>query len=170
MARVTATAARSHGWTRTALAELKELQRNSAQLQPAVSLIRYDTLPAFLGASDHALVVAELTTLRELYATLREQQRSHAAMLWIASIEEQSRNIIAFSKQKCVDVLAQFERHPPDLRSIELEKVAGIRALVERRLDELDISDLIGRVAAMPEAKRTLLLEQLNSLYQDERA
>jgi len=91
-------------------------------------------------------------------------------MLWIASIEEQCRNTIAFSKQKCVDVLAQFERHPPDLGPIELEKAVGLRALVERRLDELDISDLIGRVAAMPEAKRKLLLEQLNNLYQDERA
>ena len=166
VARVTAAAVRSNGWTSTALAELKELQRNSAQLLSALSLSRYDTLPSFLGASDDALVAAELTTLHELREALREQERSRTAMLWIASIEEQCRNAIAFSKQKCVDFLAQFERHPPDVGPIELEKVANLRALVERRLDELDISDLIGRIAAMPESKRKLLLEQLNNLYQ----
>ena len=151
------------------LAELKGLQRNSAQLLSAESLTRYDSLPVFLGASDHAVVVEELTTLRVLYAAQREQERSQTVKLWIASVEEKSRNTIAFSKQKCLDVLAQFERHPPDLRSIELEKVAGLRALVVRRLDELDISDLIERVAEMPESKRKLLLQQLNNLYQEER-
>ena len=170
VARLSAVAARSQGWTRIALAELNSLQLNSAQSVSAEALRRYDTLPLFLDASDHAIVVEKLTTLRELYATLREQERSTAATLWIASIEEQSRNSAVFSKEKCVDVLAQLEQHPPDLRTIELEKMAGFRALVERRLDELDLSDLIGRVAAMPESKRKLLLEQLNNLYQNERA
>lgn len=169
-ARATSAAFRSNGWTRTALAELNELQRNHAQLLSEDSLSRYDPLPVFLDASDHALLIAELTTLRESRAALRERERSRRAMLWIVQMEEKSRNTIDFSKQKCVDVLAQFERHPPDLGSTDLEKVAGLRALVERRIDELDISDLMGRVAAMPQVKRKLLLEQLNNLYLEERA
>jgi hypothetical protein len=166
--RVAAAVDRSVGWTRTALAELKGLQLDSAQLLAAESLKRYDTLPTFLGATDHAMVVAELTTLRALRAALYERERSSVVRVWVESMEEQSQNSTALPKQKCLDLLAQLERHPPNLLEIELERVAGLRTLVERRLDALDISDLLGRVAAMPESKRKLLLEQLINLYQEE--
>jgi hypothetical protein len=167
-ARVNAATERSQVWTRNALTELKEMQLNSDQLMSVESLRHYDTLPLFLGASDSSKLVAELTKLRELSEGLREQQRLSAATLWFTSMEKQCVNIVVFSKPMCVDILAQLERYPPALRPIELEKVVGLREIVERRLDEIDLSDLIARVAAMPTSVRKLLLDQLNNLYPHE--
>lgn len=168
VARVNTATERSHVWTRNALAELKGLQTNSAQLVSTESLKHYDTLPLFLGACDSATLVAELTTLRELSDNLREQQRLSAVMMWLNSMEKQCVNIAGFSKPICVDVLTQLERHPVTLRVVELEKVVGMRAIVERRLDEIDLSDLIARVASMSQSVRKLLLEKLNNLYPHE--
>lgn len=165
VARVNAASERSYVWTRSALAELKGLQLHSAQLMSVESLKHYDTLPLFLGASDRATLVAELTTLRDLSESLHEQERLSAATLWITSIEKQCVNMADFSKAVCVDLLAQLERHPATLRAFELEKVVGMRAVVERRLDEIDLSDLMARVAAMSKSVRKRLLEQLNNLY-----
>ena len=165
IARVKAATERSRLWTRNALAELKGLRASSAQLLSTESLKHYDTLPPFLGVSDRATLVAELTTLHDLSESLREQDRLRAATLWIASMEKQCVNLANFSKAVCVDFLAQLERHPAKLREVELEKVVGMRSIVERRLDEIDLSDLISRVAAMSKSVRKLLLEQLKTLY-----
>lgn len=163
--RVNAVTERSRLWTRNALAELNGLQANSAQLVSAESLKHYDTLPPFLGAPDRATLVAELTKLRELSESLREQQRWSAVMMWLSSMEKQCLNIAGSSKAVCVEFLALLERHPVELHTDELEKVAGLRTIVERRLDEIDLSDLIARVAAMSKSVRKLLLEQLKKLY-----
>ncbi len=167
LARVTAAKARSSGWTRNALAELKGLQMKTDQLFSAEPLERYATLPVFLCASDSAMVVMETTRLRELYLAVREKARSETIRLWIESIEEQGSDSGALTKEKCSDILSQFDRHPLNLQLVEQQRLADLRLRVERRLDEIDISDLIGRVIAMPESKRKQLLEQLSSLYQE---
>ena len=110
------------------------------------------------------MVDAELAMLTELSAALREHDRLKSAMQWISSIETQCQNVSAFSKAVCVDVLTQLEQHPKTLRAIELEKVVKMRTIVERRLDEIDLSDLIARVAAMSKSVRRRLFEQLDSL------
>ena len=165
IARVKAATERSRLWAHNALAELKGLRANSAQLVSAESLKHYDTLPPFLGTSDRATLVAELTTLRDMSESLRELERLGAANLWIASMEKQCVNLANFSKAFCADVLAQLERHPAKLRAVELEKVVGMRSMVERRLDEIDLSDLIARIVAMSETVRKRLLEQLKQMY-----
>lgn len=168
VARVNAATERSQAWTRNALAELKGLQTNPAQLMSAESLKHFDKLPLFLGTSDSATLVEKLNKLRELSEGLREQQRMSAASLWCTSMEKQCVNIAGFSKPMCAEVLTQLEQHPATLRAVELEKVVGMRAIVERRLDEIDLSDLLARVAVMPKSVRKQLLEQLNNLYRQE--
>lgn len=164
IARVKGATERSRLWTGNAIAELKRLQTDSAQLMSTEALKHYDTLPLFLSATDRAMVVAELAMLTELSEALREHDRLKSAMQWISSIETQCLNVSAFSKAVCVDVLTQLEHHPKTLRAIELEKVVEMRTIVERRLDEIDLSDLIARVAAMSKSVRKRLFEQLDSL------
>jgi len=164
-ARVNAATERSHVWTGNALAELKGLKENSAQLVSIESLKHYESLPLFLGARDRATLVAELTMLCELSESLREQQRLSAVTLWLNSMEKQYMNMAESSKAVCIEALAQLERQPAALRTFELDRVAGLRTIVERRLDEIDLSDLMARVAAMSKLVRKKLLEQLIKLY-----
>lgn len=62
-------------------------------------------------------------------------------------------------------MLAKLQNHPVYVSATELERFDEVRKLIERRLDELDISDLIARVDAMSSSTRQLLLQKLLVRY-----
>lgn len=157
---------RSNMWTAAALEEVSRWRANPVRLVAEGLPALCASLPDFLTQQDRLRVAGEIEPLRQVLAQALETQRARDAAAWIAQLQATAGDTATLSKQKCVDVLAKLQNHPVYVSATELERFDEVRKLIERRLDELDISDLIARVDAMSPSMRELLLQQLLVRYQ----
>jgi hypothetical protein len=154
----------SRVWTVAALEELAALQGKPEQLAEQGISDKFSTLPAQLSSNDRAQIAVKLDALFMTRAQAIEQARAAKAAAWIAQFQGQQASVSTMSKGACSALLSALEACPSNVLPDEFALLADLKTCVERRLDELDISDLVNRISAMSPEKRAQLLQQLRLL------
>ena len=97
----------------------------------------------------------------------RERERVAKSAAWVGDLQEQATSLHSLSARDCAKLLSALQACPPYVLSGEFDQLVDLKRHVQGRLDELDISDLVERINAMPAEKRHLLLERLRVLDQE---
>lgn len=164
-AQIASLEARSSSWIAAALEEIKALRSNPKRLLKEDGLARISTLPVFLSDKAKTDFQNELAEIQCLRASLLEQERLGRANSWLTSMESKIDDVKALTKEQCVRFLTELNDYPEYVQPSEVDRLSPLRTRVERRLDEIDVTDLLLRIEAMPADRRHLLVKQLMERY-----
>ena len=162
-ARETLARQNSSVWAIAALEELTVLKSKPEQLAHDGLSEKFAFLPSHLTGPDRALISEKVEELRALRDHALEQARAAQSAKWSAQLLDQFPYVPTLSEQACRELLSKLQACPAFVSPNEFEKLMELKMLVEKRLDELDISALIMRINAMPPEKRALLLQMLSA-------
>ncbi|NVI09248.1 hypothetical protein [Paraburkholderia youngii] len=158
---------RSSMWTAAAIEELIALRTRPDQLLAEGVPAKFLSLPALLSAADRARILPEIETLSATINQATEQARARKSAAWLEARQEQAVALETLSECACADILSALRDSPSYLLPNDLDQVMELQKRVQRRLDELDISDLVARIKAMPAERRALLMQELHRMGQE---
>lgn len=158
---------RSSLWTAAAMEELRALQSRPEQLLAEGVPAKFLSLPPFLSGEDRERLSAQVGELEAMRIQTRERERVAKSAAWVGDLQEQATSLHSLSARDCAKLLSALQACPPYVLSGEFDQLVDLKRHVQGRLDELDISDLVERINAMPAEKRHLLLERLRVLDQE---
>ncbi|MBB5509522.1 hypothetical protein [Paraburkholderia atlantica] len=158
---------RSSMWAAAAIEELITLCTKPEQLLAEGVPAKFLSLPALLSEADRARILPEIETLSVTINHAIEQARARKSAAWLEARQEQAVELDTLSELACADILSALRDSPPYVLPNELDQVVELQKRVQRRLDELDISDLVARIKAMPAEKRALLMQELSKTGQE---
>lgn len=165
--RVAGAMSQSRIWAEGASQELTALSADELKLLRNDSLARYERMPEFLSEKDRIDVGAWLDSIRKMRATLIEKNRQRQAREWLDDFSSKVSKPESLSREMCRDLLARLDSRPDFVGASDLETISPLRRGVERRIDELDLSDLLERIASMTPENRAALFKELAAFYQE---
>src|SRR5680860_1507727 len=135
---------------------LSECQRNT-------QLLKAD-LPVFLSEADLNTVEDIDRKLTERIKLIEANRALEESRRWIESFSEIEENLTTLSDVECKQILRRLEKNPDFLTDADKTEAHNLKLLVERRLDELDISDIFERVLCLKETQIRNLFLKIKSI------
>ncbi|WP_213780753.1 hypothetical protein [Caballeronia sp. dw_276] len=157
---------RSSVWTAAAIEELRTLSTRLEQLENEGVPTKFSSLPESLSAADRSRIAREIQTLNAARNQALEDSRARRSAVWLTELETQIDRVNTLSESACTGILTALQNRPSYVLPADAERLGDLQKRVQRRLDQLDISDLVARINAMPAEKRNLLLQELRRIDQ----
>lgn len=137
---------RSSAWSRSMLPDLDQLAALPlSQCRVQQRALAVDA-PPFLAVADRARLKQTQEALSERIHALEEQAGRSVAAAWIAQFEDVPARIDRLSRGECEQFLRQLRTRPAELGTDQVAATEQWITAIERRLDEMDISDIVSRI------------------------
>ena len=160
--RYTSAITRSSDFVTSTLAELANIIGDPGHLIRFDALQRYMDLPNWISSSDRNLVNSRVAEAGQLRAGLIQEHEEQEGRRWLEGIEHAVGNLDQMSSNECAAVLARMTSAPS---RVDHDRFLAIRAAVQQRLDENDISDLVERITKLSKKMKEMLVSRLSSIF-----
>lgn len=154
--------ARSNAWVASSLAEIANIVSDESQLIRPESLGRFLNAPVGLSSEDRGTIEVRIAECQELRARLIEKHEEQEAKCWIEELEHSVTNLEQMASNECSAVLMRMQN--PPLR-VDQERFLAIRAAVQHRVDEIDISDLVERITKLSKKMKEALFRRVSAVF-----
>jgi hypothetical protein len=121
--------------------------------------------PEYLDATGLSELYKMQEALRARIYELEAEQRQNEAKKWLSQFEGITQRLDVLSRSECDQLLGVLRAPPTDLNNTDADFVRQLTLKVERRLDSIDVSDIVKRIKRLnPDALRQLreLVNELN--------
>jgi len=150
---VTALREQSALWAKSFLPRLEDTSVLSLeQCQQKLQVLERER-PLYLSATELRALERASDVLQARICELEQQHERAAAQRWLAQFSGVAERVDELPRLECGQLLRRLRERPVFLSTDEDDQAERLTTAVERRLDELDISDILDRIRILkPEA------------------
>lgn len=154
-------------WARSCLPKSNEIASMSLERCRQSIQTLEGKQPVYLSTSERDAVERTLDALRTRVDELEEQRARAEAQRWLEQFAGVVGRVEQLSGSECDRLLRVLRSRPDYLNAVELEQAEQLTAAVERRLDELDVSDIVARIRRLKPELRRQLAEAIANLSEE---
>ncbi|MGJ7459415.1 hypothetical protein [Halomonas sp. RA08-2] len=140
-------------WAKSFLPRVEEINVLSLEQCRQKSRVLERDRPLYLAATELRALERASEVLQTRICELEEQQERALAQRWLSQFSGVGERVVELPRPECERLLRRLRERPAFLSTGENEHAERLTTAVERRLDELDVSDILARIRILkPEA------------------